>query len=241
MKKMFQKTVAMAAVGLMALASGAQADTLALYPFTGSSLNSTDTDPNSTAGPFTVGPGFTGGTTFVQSGTPSPSIAVFTASTDGTDQLTAVTAQDYFSFTISPNSGFSLNLDTLTFDTSTSSINANYFVRSSVDAFTSNLASFLHNEGTSFIPRTANVSGASFDSLTLPTEFRFYIFDGSTSTTANARLDSVTLTGTTSAVTAVPEPGTVTLMLLGGLAGAGGAARKRKRAAREKAESHVSA
>lgn len=82
-------------------------DTLAAYAFTNNSRNSTDSDPNLTADAFTDGLGFTGDTTLISS-----AIAVSTNFTDGVDQPTTVAANDYFSFTFTPNNGLSANLDT---------------------------------------------------------------------------------------------------------------------------------
>lgn len=247
MKKMFQKTVAMAALGLMVMAGTAQADILALYPFTGNSRSSTDANANSTATDFLNGAGFLPGETDFQNAGTTPPVIRVVATATGTDPANAIDPanaflqNDYFSFTISPNSGFRLNLDSLSLDTSSSSTTIeNFFIRSSVDAFTSNLDSFSRNAATFVNSTVVLTNNAAFQNLTTSTEFRFYVFDNSNSSSQFARFDNVTLNGTSAAVTAVPEPGTVTLMLLG-LIGAGSAARKRKKAEQEKAEALVSA
>ena len=89
---------------------------IAQYPFSGAAAArplSTDTELNSTAGDFTERPsdplnywGFSSaGNAFAQS----------RGTTDS--EAAAVVANDYWSFTVTPAAGFTLDLTTLTFDT----------------------------------------------------------------------------------------------------------------------------
>jgi PEP-CTERM motif len=206
------------------LAGAARADIIALYPFTGNSRVSTVISPNSVVSAFLDGPGFIGGTDFQQTGNPSPAIRAL-ASATSTSQALALSNNDYFFFRVTPNPGFSFNLQDLTLDTSSTNTDENIFIRSSVDNYQTDLASFLRTT-TNFQNTVVDLSGAAFDNITSTMEFRFYVYDNSDSDSQGARFDNVTLNGTNAAVSAVPEPSTSLLMLVG--LGSLAAARRRK-------------
>lgn len=198
----------------------AKADILANYPFTGSSRASTDTDANSSASLLTDGAGFT--STFdVVRGNPTPSIGVSSDLIDGTSNATAVTANDYVTFTITP--GLSMSLTSLTLDaanyTNDTVFSAeSFFLRSSVNSFASNIGStqnILAGSNGVFAPFSFDLTGASFQNVSSAIEFRIYLQDSITDADRGILLDNVVLNGV-----AVPEPATYMLLGIGLLVGA---------------------
>lgn len=142
-----------------------------------------------------------------------------TDATSRTEEAAAVTANDYYGFTITPDAGASLSLTTLSYDFSRSgTYSGRIFVRSSLDGFTSTIH-------TNDLPTSTNTLGAAtpinltagFANLTEAVTFRFYFADNSASLTdvdTNAgtvyRLDNFILEGSV-----VPEPGSTLLLGLG--------------------------
>ena len=114
----------------------AQGATLASYPFTGSSLASTDTDLTTAASAIALGSGLTDTTRFTANGNPGAALRVNTDETDGTSFATATTADDVFTFTVTPVAGNVLALDTLSFDLAVNSalISSNVRVQLSATA-----------------------------------------------------------------------------------------------------------
>ena len=196
----------------------AKADVLANFTFSGSSLASFDADPNSTATSFVDGPGFIS-TIDTARGNPTPSIAIDSNQTDSTTQGGAVTSGDYFTFTITPGAGQVLNLTSLTFDyanytNSGAYPTENFIVRSSIDNFGANLASAVTSNVASagtFANANISLTAAQYQNVTSPIEFRFYVYDGTTSIDKGALVDNIVLNGTA----LVPEPATYMLMGLG--------------------------
>lgn len=197
-------TVAMLALGIVtAGATSTDAAVIASYPFTTNS-DSTDLELNSTAQPFAY---FGGG---ARSGS-GYAVQTYQALTS-TSESAAISNGDYFSFTVAPSTGYELDLTNLTFTTNVESISSGivsggtFFVRSSVDGYGSNLASYTMGDVTTTVARDVTLSAAAFQNLAGPTEFRVYIFKTSTSTTSfdGMRVDSVVLNGDVAA--AVPEP-----------------------------------
>jgi len=184
------------------------ADVLADYPFVSGSAGSTDTNANSTAQDFIVSSyfGVLGGissdskTAYAQaSGTPSDETSSFT---DGA----------YFEFTVTPQSGYALDLSSLTFDTifngsdTWAAVQGSFVVRSSIDGFSTNISStFVENyqTGASFTSRSVDLTGFEFQNITGSVDFRIYLYDNSTATGRYLRVGNVELNGT---VNAIPEP-----------------------------------
>ncbi|MBX3741064.1 MAG: hypothetical protein KF712_08745 [Akkermansiaceae bacterium] len=209
--------ILMACLGGVAMSPAA---TVASYQFDGGSATptSSDTDPNSTAQPFGVGSGINGGalrySTYNYT-TGNRSAAMFTAETNGTDEISTVAANDYWTFTVTAVTG-TLNLDTLSFNYGGSiNIEGTIFVRSSVDAF----ATTIYTTGAYLVASGAGVNGftppggssphlalinlasnPAYQGLT-SVEFRLYGFDNSSTTTdtGGVRIDNVQLT-------TIPEP-----------------------------------
>jgi hypothetical protein len=176
---------------------------IAQYPFTSGSPASTDSELNSTAGNFLEKSndpnnwwGFSAG-----------SGNVFSQSRGTTDSvMNAVTANDYWSFTVTPSSGFTLDLTTLTFDSlhnatagnGDQDINATmgFFVRSSIDGYASNIGSTFTQAWSTTSSRSVDVSAPAFQGIDTAITFRIYIFDSGIDTASNgARLDNVVLNG----------------------------------------------
>ena len=143
-------------------------------------------DPNATASNTTYGPG-TGSNSFF-GGNPGQAIAANGFNSAGFD------ADDYFGLEVSPNSGFELDLSSLTFDTRRSSTGPpSLELRSSLDNYASTVAT--GTASTSF-PGTVSfdLSGAAFQDVTSAVTFRIYAF-GASSGSGTLRLDNVTLNG----------------------------------------------
>jgi hypothetical protein len=195
---------------------------LAGYGFDGGSAASLDINAQSVASSMTAGAGlptagFSSATTtaFVPaSGTPGSA-------------ATALSSNAYFSFTVTPNTQQMLNLNSLFAELGVNtsagfsqSYTGDWFVRSSIDGFSANLATatasvtgFTDVDGDAvgdmnLIPVLIDLSAAQFQGLLNPVEFRFYISDNSAVTGAFVRMDNVVLRGT--ALT-IPEPNTLTI------------------------------
>ena len=129
-----------------------------------------------------------------------------------------VNVNAYGTFTVTADSGYKLNLNTLSFDVQNAGTSptpdGHWVVRSSVDNFTTNLADFTAT--TTFANKQVDVSTIVFEGLQEIT-FRIYLYDANNtnSGTRSLRTDNVILTGD---ITAIPEPSTSALLL--GLAGA---------------------
>ncbi len=214
---------------LLALLSGAaDAAILVQYNFNDASsapssvLAPSATTPGVTPGNFTLNGGLTGSNPVTYTpgwvGVPSSNVDL----TNGTE-TTAVTYGDYFSLTITPTVGTTVNLATLTFDTAfyvstnlPATVTATYFIRSSRDGYANNVGgTFTENHQLAattpvvFTPRTVDLSAAEFQNLTAPVTFRIYLYDSSNSATRYISIDNVTLNGTL-----VPEPSTSGILAL---------------------------
>jgi hypothetical protein len=141
------------------------------------------------------------------------------------DEASAVTTGTYWGFTVQPNTGFRMNFTNLTFDAARGggSTPRTWYLYSSAGGFTSGNAiatADVLTQRPTLSPFTVDLSGAMFQGLTGPLEFRMYV-----STPGNGQsleFDNVTFNGT---VVAIPEP-TCTLALA---AAAGGLWRLRRR------------
>ncbi len=224
------KKVLLTAFCALASCAAVKADVVGLYSFAASSLASSDSNADSVASAITAGSAFANAlpanTTY---GNPTPSLAVVSTLTTASTQGAAVTANQYFSFTLTPNTGTPLNLSTLTFDYANYSTDMtfpteSFFVRSSVDNFAANTAAAVSSSATSagtFATSTVSLGAAGFQNLTAAVEFRVYIYDGTTQPTRGAVLDNIV-------VSSVPEPSTWAMMLAG-LSGSVAMAVRRKR------------
>ena len=217
---------------MLLAAASVHADTLASYPFTGSSLASTDTSATSTATAITLGTGLTDATDFTASfGNPSPALRINGDETAAT-LAGSVTAGDDFVFSITPDSGDVLELQTLTFDLALDSTSfasnvavqlsvtgSGYVTAGSITAFSS----------TSFAPESVSLAGANTAlAAGLPIYVRFVVYDNTGAAAAYTAFDNITVNGTSMPL-AVPEPGTYALLALG-MVGAASVIMLRRRA-----------
>ena len=138
----------------------------------------------------------------------------------GTETL-AYQGSDYFSFKVTPTTGFALNLTQLSFGTAfhstgTFTLSGSYFVRSSVDNYATTIGGNIFDEShvnstdPTFTERLVDLSGAGYQNLTSEVTFRIYLYDNSNSTTRWLAVDNVELEGT---VTPVPEPSALAMIL----------------------------
>ncbi|MEP4078664.1 PEP-CTERM sorting domain-containing protein [Haloferula sp.] len=227
MKRTRYKTLGALAISLLGFSSASQAVILAEYNFnndgSGTDLSATTVATGVTGGTTTDGAGFdiftnTGLTVLFTSGGVGLNGGVA-----GSTKAIALTDGEYFSITISAtNTGTErLDISTLDFNAVRSSNgSSNYFVRSSLDAFASDLADATIPGGA-----VSQISlGSAFDSVET-VEFRFYLYNrASTSNgSSSVTLDDIEFNGT---VVAIPEPSSAMLIL----GGAGLALLRRRRA-----------
>ncbi|MBM3833589.1 MAG: hypothetical protein FJ403_10030 [Verrucomicrobia bacterium] len=115
----------------------------------------------------------------------------------------AIGSDDYYAFSITPNSGAHLTLTSLVMDERRSSSGIrNWSVRSSLDSFASDLASFSVPDNDDTRTGQSTALGSAFQNLTASVEFRVYAFSAE-SGTGTWRIDNVVLNGT---LTSTPEP-----------------------------------
>jgi len=146
----------------------------------------------------------------------------FANSGNATTLATAITANLYHSFTLTPSSGFELNISGVTYNADASSTTStfNFNLLSSVTGFTSSdsLGSFsVINGGNA--SGTINLSGNSaLQGVDSTIEFRIYVSRSAGSGTASYYADDGVNSGLFSingSVAAVPEPSTWALIGLG--------------------------
>jgi hypothetical protein len=207
-------------VALAILSVGtAHSDTLANYPFTGSSRASTDGDANSSASSITDGAGLTSSIDAAR-GNPTPALGgISSDQIDGSTNSAAVTANDYVTFTLTP--GSTVSLTTLTLDAANYTNDAtfsaeSFFLRSSINSFASNIGttqSISAGSNGAFAGFSFDLSGASFQNVAAPIEFRIHFQDGISDPDRGVLLDNIVVNGTAAAV---PEPATLMMLVLGG-------------------------
>lgn len=132
----------------------------------------------------------------------APSGFYVRANVTASDEAGAIAAGDYLSFTLGPRLGSVLNITGLSawFKLqATNTLSASIAVRSSLDGFTADLATFTipGSSTTSFTLVTNALSGLAFGNLVNPVEFRFYFFDNMGNTADILRLDDVGFFGFT--------------------------------------------
>jgi hypothetical protein len=199
---------------------------LITYSFTGSSGNEASLAPDSqtahlTASNITRGSGLntaSGAGTFAASGW------TLGNSPD---------ANDYFSFTLTPESGYVLSLTQLILDERRSLTGIReWSVRSSLDGFSSDLATFAvpDNDATR-TGQTISLSAALFGQLDTPIEFRIYGYSSEQSG-GTWRIDNLMVDGSvTASTTAATVPDSLPFAFTGGILATtlfgGGCLRKR--------------
>lgn len=201
---------------------------LAEYNFTANSAASTDLDLLSTAGNFQendLGDDPDNGIT-------NGEARVITDTTSWTNLAGAISNDSYFSFTLDPG-GNSTTLTNLTFShifrLTNPTISGSVALLTSLTGFTSSDALATYNigqqteGGTQTESRNVILDDPAFTNFTVPVEFRFYLWDTSTSGTRSQNLDNIVLNGTV-----IPEPNAGALAVLG-LAGMAACRRRPRR------------
>ena len=132
-------------------------------------------------------------------------------STSTTDFAGAIAAGDFYTFTVTPSSGFSMDLSSLDINFDTSGTGPHdWGLFSSVDSFSSSIDTFTASD--SGASHSLDLSGSSFNTLTASVEFRLVGHGASSGTGSAAFLGSgsdIVLNGMTSAI---PEPSTYALI-----------------------------
>lgn len=148
----------------------------------------------------------------------------------GSTESAAVSNGDYFQFTITPT-GAALNLSSLTAQVGGQKLNQNttadytttYFIRSSLDGYSSNLGTaslLIQSSGSSgsgttqYTTLTADLSAAAFQNVTEAVTFRLYLY-AETSTKSydqTLRITDIMINGN---VATIPEPSAWAMLILG--------------------------
>lgn len=190
---------------------------IANYGFTSDNYSS-DAEPNSVAQTFVYN---THGTR----STSTRSAVKTYADVAANSEAFSLTANESFEFTVVPSAGYKLALNDLAFTSSvnvtnltSTSFNGAFFVRSSLDGYSTNLASFTQPyDPMNFVARGVALSDSSFKDIRSAVTFRIYVYEtgsGSSSAFDGLRVDNVVLNGE---VTLVPEPMSLGLVGLAGL------------------------
>lgn len=201
--------------------------TLVSYDFTGAANNSLSVAPTTidsvalVSNPFIVAAGLNNGGATTIVGNQVMNATVLNANAGSL--ATAITNNDYFSFKLTPQTGYSIDLSSISFvgwtttDSSPNFAAKNYNVLSSVGGFTSGASITsgtltVQDGGYPGSPDLINVdlSSASFDAITSETEFRIYVWGG-TGFGQGTRFDNFVVDG----VATVPEPSTYALLASG--------------------------
>ena len=148
---------------------------------------------------------------------------IFNASPNAISQASAVTNQSYFEFTITPDSGFGINLTGLTYQVASGDPNqrSGELARSSADNFTSNLTTAAPTPYPGFTDVTVDHSGAAYQNLTSSLTFRVYGYNTGQLTSGILLFRNLSLAGTVFTVgstSATPESSSLLLLLAGSLA-----------------------
>ncbi len=204
--------------------SSASWASLATNPITG-------TNPN-TANPYTAGQTLAANLSF--SGIGRGAGATGTNANDRYNanswNTTSIDLDAYFTFTLTPASGFEIDFDDFVYTGQRSGTGPTLFAfRSSVDSFASDLGTPTAT-GT-----TIDLSSTAYQGVIAPIEFRLYAW-GTTNSGGTFSVNDFTFNGTASAIAAIPEP---TAFVFWGLAtGAAGltyVARRRRAGSSEEA------
>ena len=194
-------------------------------------LKSADTDSHSDVAVvrFTI----TGGTIITDIGNPPPSIVGQTSENTLGD---AVAENQVFRFTLTPHNGYTISISSIFFDiaaykpaSATMDQTSQAWLFTSRSATTPAAAGFAtdttaDNTPSAFVTWGNDLTANPlYQNISEPIVFSLYVF-GSNSSGYTLFLDNIQVNGVT---VAVPEPSSVVLVALGGLAVAGCAARRR--------------
>lgn len=120
----------------------------------------------------------------------------------------AAPGSNYFEFTLTPDAGYTFSATSLTFGyRATATGPTNFAVRSSADAYASNLTSGTITGDSTW--RSAGTLSITLSGMNTATTFRI-LGSGASSSLGTLRVDDVTINGS---VTAIPEPSTYAVIL----------------------------
>lgn len=113
---------------------------------------------------------------------------------------TAIDVNDYFEFILTPNIGYKINFDNLNFTFQRSNSGPSVFkVRSSLDAFATDLGTYNNTGDNSPSNVTLQLTGAEFDEISSAITFRIYAHTA-TSSTATASINDFIFYGNVSCI-----------------------------------------
>lgn len=207
------KTLSSIAALALALAGTAHA-ALGIVSYNLLSASPTTTALNASASAIGTGAGITTANYNVT----VPSRLFLAGNAPDATAATAVSLGNYFSFTVTPSAGYALNLSSLSFNEAITPGGglSGYDVRTSVDGFASDVQSAGGIASSSAV--SVGMSGAGYQGLTSALTVRIYAFNSAATLPPSfslAAFNSVILGGT---VTSVPEPTTLALIGVGGMA-----------------------
>lgn len=211
-----------------ATADNAKAVTLAEYAMTCSDASSTNKDAEikvaTNHDALVIASDISGTVNFGKkgSGTEWELAASVTNSTNSSpDSTKAINDGEYISFSITPTSGQTISLSSLTFDASaaTSSIRS-FYVLCSIDGFTtSSILLSVTNDSSatgmdttlaaSANPYSISFSGSQYENISSTVEFRIYLQTATAS--QNIFFDNIVVSGSI-ATSQIPEPSTLALL-----------------------------
>ena len=119
---------------------------------------------------------------------------------------------DYFEFTITPNSGYKIDFINFTYKAQVSAAAGpiNFIFRTSLDGFTNNVSTpLIANTGSELTPTPINLSSAEFQNITTSTSFRMYAWGG-TATTGTFSINEFDFKGNVSCNLPTPSIGIIT-------------------------------
>jgi len=204
------------------------ANIIALYDFTGQSLVSADTELNATSGNFVINFANNAGTTNTAGGTVfARSTVVYgggpSQSASGSEEG-AINLGHYFAFSVTPASGYQMDLTSISFDALLQTDPANsptptatWFVKSSNGGFGSDdptLGSRNANVATTdsaLVTISPLIDLSALPLITDTIEFRLYVYDNQHSSGILHRLDNVILRGD---VSVIPEPRSIVMVAI---------------------------
>lgn len=167
-----------------------------LAQYNGGAATADSADANVTAGNLTNGSLTSFNVNQTLGYASDPAYTAFRSAAAATNIADAITNNSYFSVTVTPASGYTMNLTSLTFTAARggASTPRGYGVRSSIDSYASSLGTAdLATQRTTWTNVSIDLTGASFQGIGAIT-FRIYIY--APINTVSVDLDTIALNGT---------------------------------------------
>ena len=223
-----KKVLLVALLSVAALSAHAQS-IVAEYNFTAGNA-SVDTDPTSVASAITdIG---LNSSINAAAGNPAPSIqAIAEQITNSASAPPANATTDYYTFTLTPLTGVSLDFTTLRVDAATltnvavGTLNTyTVSLQTSLNSFATNISTYTVSNNTTFTNLSFDLSSFAATTGTTPVEFRLVIRDDNASTQRGILLDNIVLSANV-----IPEPSTYAMLGVGAVLLAGAKRFRRKK------------